>query len=64
MRGLLSSVGGTDRVHGEEIRCFEKGLSMFGAGIRATVQGLTSMEGKVRESYLLEGGLRTAVARG
>lgn len=57
VRGLLSSLGGTDRALGEGMKCFENGLSIFGAGIRVEVQGLTRMEGKVRERHLLEGGL-------
>lgn len=56
-RGLLSSVGETDTALNEGMRCFEKCLSVFGAETRVGVQGLTWMEGEVRERHLLEEGL-------
>lgn len=52
-----SSGAGTAGDPGEGMRCFEKGLSIVRAGIWAEIQGLTWMEGEVRERHLLEGGL-------
>ena len=49
IRDPWPSRAGTDRDAGERMRCFEEGLSIFGAGIWAENQGLAWMEGEVRE---------------